>query len=109
MYCENGKLSPHPVCRAYLVGRSPPFSVSLIPMWMFEALGVSRPLGATEAGNGAGLFQVLGQHLQDAGHLVRHCHALCLQDLYVGIHVMTQMSHVKGIKINVFVFTSAVS
>lgn len=78
---NDGKHSPHQMCRVYLVCLSPHFCLSLSPMWMFEALGVSWPLGATEARNGAGLFQVLRHHLQDAGHLVRHRDALCLQDL----------------------------
>lgn len=60
---------------------SPPFPLCVTSMDMFDALSVSWPLGATEACNGAGLFQVLGHHLQDAGHILRHSHTLCLQDL----------------------------
>lgn len=59
-----------------------PFSLSLIPMrGAFEDLRASRALGAAEAGNGTGLFQVLGHHLQNAGHLIWHRHTACLQNL----------------------------
>lgn len=50
-------------------------------MCVFEALAGGRPLGATQACDGARLFQVLRHHLQHAGDLIRHRHALHLQDL----------------------------
>lgn len=69
------------MCRVYLVCLSPPSCFSLLPSGMFECLRVTWPLGATEVCNGARLFQVLRHHLQDAGHLIRHCYALSIQDL----------------------------